>query len=81
LERPAHRANGGESGMTHQAHKFRVRYFGKRGTLHDIEISARDTTTAIRAAREVQWPPNAIGFRLVDIEGREVFEQLKSDLR
>jgi hypothetical protein len=67
--------------MTYQAHKFRVRYFGKRGMLHDTEISARDTATAIRAAREVQWPPNAIGFRLVDNEGREVFEELRAHHR
>jgi hypothetical protein len=67
--------------MTRQVQRFRVRYFGQFETLHDVEISARDTATAIRAAREAQWPPKAIGFCLVDVEGREVFEQLKSDLR
>lgn len=67
--------------MTHRVQRFRVRYFGRFEPLHDVEISARDTATAIRAAREAQWPPKAIGFRLVDIEGREVFEQLKSDLQ
>ena len=66
--------------MTRQVQRFRVRYFGQFGTLNDVEISARDMATAIRAAREAQWPPKAIGFRLVDIEGHEVFEQLKSDL-
>lgn len=49
--------------------------------LLDVQISARDTAAAIRAAREAEWPPKAIGFRLVDIEGREVFEQLKSDFQ
>jgi hypothetical protein len=67
--------------MTRQVQRFRVRYFGQSGTLHDVEISARDTPTAIRAAREAQWPQKAIGFRLIDIEGREVFEQLKADRR
>jgi hypothetical protein len=66
--------------MTRQAQRFRVRYFGLSGTLHDVEISTWDIATAIRVAREAQWPASAIGFRLVDVEGREVFEQLKSDL-
>jgi hypothetical protein len=67
--------------MTRQVQRFRVRYFGQFETLHDVEISARDTATAIRAAREAQWPPKAIGFRLVNIEGGEVFEELRADRR
>jgi hypothetical protein len=27
------------------------------------------------------WPPRAIGLRLLDLEGREIFERLKADLR
>ncbi len=71
----------GALGMTHQVQRFRARYFGQSGMLLDVQISARDTAAAIRAAREAEWPPKAIGFRLVDIEGREVFEQLKSDFQ
>ena len=67
--------------MTLQAQRFRVRYFGSSGTLYDVEITARDAAAAIRAAREAQWPQKAIGFRLIDIEGREVFEHLRADLR
>jgi hypothetical protein len=64
-----------------RAHKFRVRYFAQCGTLRDVEIAARDTATAVDAAREAQWPPKAIGFRIVDVEGREVFEELRRDRR
>jgi hypothetical protein len=64
--------------MTRQAQQFRVRYVGRSGTVHEVEIAARDTAEAIRAAREAQWPPKAVGFRLIDTEGQEVFEQLKS---
>ena len=67
--------------MTFEVQRFRVRYFGTSGTLHEVEIGSRDTDAAILAAREAQWPPKAIGFRLVDMEGCEVFEQLKSELR
>ena len=64
--------------MTPRAQRFRVRYFGSSGTLYDVEITARDTAAAIR---EAQWPQKAVGFRLIDTEGREVFEQLRTDLR
>jgi hypothetical protein len=67
--------------MTSQAQQFRIRYFGRSSTVLEVETAARDTADAIRAAREAQWPPKALGFRLIDAEGREVFEQLKSDLR
>jgi hypothetical protein len=67
--------------MIHRAQQFRVRYVGPWGTVHEVEIAAFDTDEAIRVAREARWPPRAVGFRLIDTEGREVFEQLKSDLR
>ena len=67
--------------MTSQTQQFRVRYFGRSNTLLEVETAARDTAEAIREAREAQWPPKAVGFSLIDAEGREVFEQLKSDLR
>ena len=67
--------------MKRQAQQFRVRYFGRSGTVHEVEIAADDTAEAIRAAREARWPQKAVGFRLIDTEGREVFEQLKPDLR
>jgi hypothetical protein len=67
--------------MTHRAHKFRIRYLGQFGPLHDVEIAAQDAAAAVGVAREVQWPPKAIGFRVVDVEGREVFEELRADRR
>ena len=63
--------------MTRQGRQFRVRYFGRSGSVHEVEIAARDTADAIRAAREAQWPPGSVGFRVIDTEGREVFEQLR----
>jgi hypothetical protein len=67
--------------MTHRAHKFRVRYFGQFGPLHDVEITAQDAATAVGVAGEAQRPPKAIGFRIVDVDGREVFEGLRADRR
>ena len=66
--------------MTSQTQQFRVRYVGRSGRVYEVEIAAHDTAEAIRTAREAHWPPKAVGFRLIDTEGREVFAQLKSDL-
>lgn len=65
--------------MTKLQRAFRVRYFASFGSLQDVDIAVRDTDAAIRAAREGQWPENAIGFRLIDAEGREVFEELRAE--
>lgn len=67
--------------MTRQAQLFRIRFVGRSGTVHEVEIAARDAAEAIRAVRELEWPPRAFAFRLIDAKGREVFEQLKTDLR
>jgi hypothetical protein len=47
--------------------------------LGEREIHAVDASEAIRAAADVPWAPTVIGLRLVDIEGRKVFERLKAD--
>jgi hypothetical protein len=67
--------------MARRVQRFRVRYIGRSGTVREIDLAARDLAEAIREAREAQWPPNAAGFRLIDTEGLEVFEQLKFDSR
>ena len=49
--------------------------------LDETEIQAADASAAIRSAAESPWPPRAVCLRVVDREGREVFEQLRSDRR
>jgi len=65
--------------MAHRLQLFRVRFFGWSGTVLEVEISARDAIEAVRMAREAKWPPTAVAFRLIDTDGREVFEQPKAD--
>jgi hypothetical protein len=67
--------------MTRGPQIYRVRFFGRAGALDEIEIAALDTHAAIRAAEEVQGPPKAIGFRLFDREGYEVFERNQANRR
>ena len=40
---------------------------------------AGSVDAAIRHAAEAEWPPGATGLRLVDLDGREVYERTKAD--
>jgi len=66
--------------------RFRLQFVGV-GADHgpavvtETEIQASDASSAIREAVEALWPPRAIRLRLLDLEGREIFERLKADLR
>jgi hypothetical protein len=66
--------------------RFRLQFFGLGAglgpaVLAETEIQSSDATSAIREAVETNWPPRAVGLRLLDLEGREIFERLKADLR
>jgi hypothetical protein len=66
--------------------RFRLQFFGAGAdhgpaVLTETEIQAADASGAIREAVMTNWPPRAIGLRLLDLEGREIFERLKADLR
>jgi hypothetical protein len=66
--------------------RFRLQFFGvgaDRGpaVLTETEIQAGDASGAILEAAAANWPPRAVGLRLFDLEGREIFERLKADLR
>lgn len=66
--------------------QFRLQFFGVDASLGpavlgETEFQACDASSAIREAVEINWPPKAVGLRILDCEGREIFEQLKADLR
>jgi hypothetical protein len=66
--------------------RFRLQFFGVGedlgpAVLTETEIQGQDASGAIRAAAEAAWPPRAVGLRVLDLEGREIFERLKADLR
>jgi hypothetical protein len=66
--------------------RFRLQFFavaGDRGPsiVLETEIEAADASAATRSAAEADWPPQAIGLRILDREGREIFERLKADRR
>jgi hypothetical protein len=65
---------------------FRLQFFGLGAdhgpaVLTETEIQATDASGAIRDAIAANWPPRAVGLRLLDLEGREIFERLRADLR
>jgi hypothetical protein len=66
--------------------QFRLQFFaaaGDRGPtiVAETVIPAPDASSAIRAAADEPWPAQAIGLRILDPEGREIFEQLRADRR
>jgi hypothetical protein len=66
--------------------RFRLQFFGVGAdlgpaVLTETEIHAPDASSAIRAAAEATWPARAVGLRVLDLEGREIFERLRADLR
>ena len=66
--------------------RFRLQFFGVGAdhgpaVLTETEMQANDASDAIREAVAANWPPRAVGLRLLDLEGREIFERLKADLR
>jgi hypothetical protein len=66
--------------------RFRLQFFAvaaDRGPaiVAETEIQAADASDAIRAAVEANWPARAIGLRVLDLEGREIFERLRADRR
>jgi hypothetical protein len=66
--------------------RFRLQFFAvadDRGpsVIAETDIRAADASAAIRAAVEADWPPRAIGLRILDREGREIFERLRADRR
>jgi hypothetical protein len=64
--------------------QFRIQFFGAPTDraptiLGEVDLLALDAFTAIRQAAHVAWPPGAIGFCLIDREGRAVFGRRKAD--
>jgi hypothetical protein len=69
-----------------RSQRFRLQFFGggadlRPAVLSETEIQAADASEAVREAVATRWPPRAVGLRLLDLEGREIFERLKADLR
>ena len=64
--------------------QFRIQFFGvptdrAPTILGEVDLLALDAVTAIRQAAHAAWPPGAIGFCVIDREGRAVFGRRKAD--
>jgi hypothetical protein len=69
-----------------KSRRFRLQFFAVAGDhgpaiVAEADIEAADAADAIRAAADAPLPPRAIGVRVLDREGCEIFEQLKADRR
>jgi hypothetical protein len=66
--------------------QFRLQFLGAAPdngptVVGEVGVQATDVATAVRQAIHIPWPPLAIGFRLIDQEGREVFGRQQGDRR
>jgi hypothetical protein len=83
---PADAGRGAGARNRRHAAPFRIQFAGAAPdagpiTLTGVEIHATDASAAIVAAANLASPPRAIGLRLLDGEGREVFARQKADRR
>jgi hypothetical protein len=46
--------------------------------LDETAVRAANIEGAIRHAADAEWPPGVHALRLVDLDGQEVYERLKS---
>jgi hypothetical protein len=72
--------------LTAKPPPFRVQFVGpathrRRSILKEVEVQVSDISSAIVAAANLTWPPKTIGLRILDRDGREVFERHKADRR
>lgn len=63
---------------------FRVLFVGdapNRGmsVLREVDLQVSDSSMAIVAAAKLEWPPQTVGLRIIDREGREVFERHRTE--
>ena len=76
----------GQGGRPGRPQKFLLQFFGvgpgrRPIIVSEIGIQAIDAEAAIRQSTVAIWPPNAIGIRILNLEGHKVFEQRKADRR
>jgi hypothetical protein len=64
---------------------YRIQFLGvttDRGPLilEEVDVRGTDLSDAIHTGLTTPWPAKATALRIVDREGREMFERLKADL-
>ena len=62
---------------------YRLQFLGtpnahRAAVLFETTVAA-SVDAAIRHAAEAEWPPGATALRLVDLDGREVYERIRDD--
>ncbi len=62
---------------------FRIQFLAvapipRPAVLEEVEVWTSDVSTAVLEAAHIPWPPRALGFRLVDRDGREVLRGHKN---
>jgi hypothetical protein len=62
--------------------QYRIQFLdGMASVILDLIADARDAANAIALVVDLDWPPNAVSMRVLDVDGREVHSSIRSDVR
>lgn len=71
-------------GIDRVLQRFRLQFLGRTAdrdaiVLDEKEIRSADISAAVWEIADIVWPTHAIGLRLIDVDGRVIHEQSRSD--
>jgi hypothetical protein len=62
--------------------QYRIQFLDERATIiHERTADARNAIGAVALVSEIDWPPRAVGMRVIDADGREVHSVTKGESR
>ena len=67
------------------AQRLRLQFLGRTAdraaiVLDEKEIRAADISAAVQEIADIVWPTQAIGLRLIDVDGRVIHEASRADI-
>jgi hypothetical protein len=66
--------------LQRQSGLYRAQFVNRIGVaFNECDLASVDAESAILEVANLDWPPGALGLRIVDNEGLGVFERLKAD--
>jgi hypothetical protein len=65
--------------------RFRLQFLGGATdsaaiVLDEKEVRSADVSAAVQEIADIVWPTHAIGLRLIDLDGRVVYEESRADV-
>ena len=62
--------------------QYRVQFLDSSArVVHELFADARNDVAAIELTVNIDWPPGAVGMRVLNVEGREIHSRVKGDAK